>query len=93
MSGTAAADWEREEEASSAGLSARCAAQASSAFGEASPIPKMRSLAHCISWPALGRAMHRHNAERNSARMKYEYQIHMQQIVPNVPLMKISRCV
>ena len=59
MSGTAAADWEREEEASSAGLSARCAAQASSAFGEASPIPKMRSLAHCISWPAFGRAMHR----------------------------------
>jgi hypothetical protein len=43
MSGTAAADLEREEEASSAGLSARCAAQASSAFGEASPIPKMRS--------------------------------------------------
>ena len=36
-----------------------------SAFGEASPIPKMRSLAHCISWPAFGRAMHRHNAERN----------------------------
>ena len=31
MSGTAAADLEREEEASSAGLSARCAAQASSA--------------------------------------------------------------
>ena len=42
MSGTAAADLEREEEASSAGLSARCAAQASSASGEASPIPKMR---------------------------------------------------
>ena len=36
MSGTAAADLEREEEASSAGLSARCAAQASSASGEAS---------------------------------------------------------
>ena len=31
MSGTAAADLEREEEASSAGLSARCAAYASSA--------------------------------------------------------------
>ena len=42
MSETAAADWEREEEASSAGLRARCAAQASSASGEASPIPKMR---------------------------------------------------
>ena len=41
-SGTAAADLECEEGAPSAGLSARCAAQASSASGEASPIPKMR---------------------------------------------------
>ena len=59
-SGTAAADWEREEEASSAGLSVRCAAQASSAFGEASPIPKMRRRRIVSKWPAFGRAMRRH---------------------------------
>ena len=37
----------------------------SSASGEASPIPKMRLLAHCIQWPAFGRAVRRHHNERN----------------------------
>ena len=62
-SGTAAADLEREGEASSAGLSARCAAQASSASGEASPIPKMRRRRIVPMRPAFGRAMRRHNGK------------------------------
>ena len=37
----------------------------SSASGEASPIPKMRLLAHCILWPAFGRAVCRQDSERN----------------------------
>jgi len=42
MSGTAAADLEREEEASSAGLSATAQPKRRRHLGEASPIPKMR---------------------------------------------------
>ncbi len=42
MSGTAAADLEREEEASSAGLSANARPRRRRHLGEASPIPKMR---------------------------------------------------
>lgn len=66
-SGTTAADLEHEEEAPSAGLSARCAVQASSAFGEASPIPKMRhrrivpcdrrSVAQCVGTKGRNRTM------------------------------------
>ena len=41
-SGTAAADLERDGGGFLRGLERRCAAQASSASGEASPIPKMR---------------------------------------------------
>ena len=65
MSGTAAADLEREEEASSAGLSARCAAQASSASWRGIAYSENALLAYCIQWPWSGRAMRRHNAERN----------------------------
>ena len=65
MSGTAAADLERDGGGFLRGLERKSAAQASSASGEASPIPKMRQLAHCIQWPEFGRAVCRHDNERN----------------------------
>ena len=65
MSGTAAADLERDGGGFLRGLERKSAAQASSASGEASPIPKMRLLAHGIQWPAFGRAVRRHHNERN----------------------------
>ena len=65
MSGTAAADLERDGGGFLRGLERTSAASASSAFGEASPIPKMRPLAHCSQWPAFGRAVCRHDSERN----------------------------
>ena len=63
-SGTAAADLEREEEASSAGLSAMRGLSVVGiwrgiAYSENAP------LAYCTLWSAFGRAMRRHNAERN----------------------------
>ena len=70
MSGTAAADLERDGGGFLRGLERKCAAQASSASGEASPIPKMRPLAHCILWPAFGRAVRRHDNERNRTMKK-----------------------
>ena len=57
ISGTAAADLERDGGGFLRGLERKSAAQASSASGEASPIPKMRQLAHCIQWPEFGRAV------------------------------------
>ena len=57
ISGTAAADLERDGGGFLRGLERKSAAQASSASGEASPIPKMRQLAHCIQWPEFSRAV------------------------------------
>ena len=57
ISGPAAADLERDGGGFLRGLERKSAAQASSASGEASPIPKMRQLAYCIQWPEFGRAV------------------------------------
>ena len=60
-SGTAAADLEREEEASSAGLSARMRGLSVVGIWRGIAYSENAPLAYCTLWPASGRAMRRHN--------------------------------
>ena len=60
-SGTTAADLEREEEASSEGLSARMRGLSVVGIWRGSAYSENAPLAYCLLWPVFGRAMRRKN--------------------------------